>query len=288
MTARRLNTEHIQVAATLRRMREHAKVSREEAASLLGCTSSKIGDLEVGRSKPKPAELERLLDHYGITGAERDELVQFARTSRGRRAPSPYSTAAIPGNHIRTADLEAQALSSVFYSGELIPGILQVRSYAEALLSWGRESRPDEVARFLDLRMERAGALTRTHRPPLRYWCILSETALRSNIGGAKVMREQIGHLIQANLTMENIVVQVLPQGSGAHAFLGLTIALLRFPPPAPDTLMLDSYGRMIFEDRPGEVARAAHHLELLKAQALGLDSSTDFLQRLHQELSVE
>lgn len=65
-------------------------------------------------------------------------------------------------------DLEAQALSSVFCSPELLPGVLQTRSYAEAILSWSRETDPDEVARLLEVRMERAAVLTRTDRPPLR------------------------------------------------------------------------------------------------------------------------
>jgi transcriptional regulator with XRE-family HTH domain len=288
MTGRQLNTEHIQVAATLRRMREQANVGRDEAAAVLGCTSSKIGDLETGRSKPKPQELERLLDHYGIPVGERDELVRFARASRGRRPRSPHVGSVIPAHHRRAVDLEAQALSSVFCSPELLPGVLQTRSYAEAILNWSRENDPDEVARLLELRMERAAVLTRTDRPPLRYWCILGEGALRSNVGGPTVMREQVAHLIRLNTGQENVVIQVLPQGAGAHAFLGMTVTLHRFPVPAPDMLLVEGYGREMVRDNPGEVARATQHLDLLKAVALDLDDSNDFLQRVHGDLGVD
>ncbi|MGH3810555.1 MAG: helix-turn-helix domain-containing protein, partial [Pseudonocardiaceae bacterium] len=67
-----MNTERVQVAATLRRMREEAGLSREQVARVLGCTTSKIGDLETGRSGAKPVELAALLDRYGVTGDERD------------------------------------------------------------------------------------------------------------------------------------------------------------------------------------------------------------------------
>lgn len=285
---RQPSTEHVQVAATLRRMREQAKVSRDDAAAVLGCTDSKIGDLETGRSKPKPQELERLLDHYGVPVRERDELVRFAKESRTRRPRSSHSASIIPAHHRRAVDLEAQALSSVFCSSELLPGVLQTRAYAEAILRWSRENQPDEVERLLELRMDRAAVLRRTARPPLRYWCILGEAALRTNVGGVEVMREQIEHLIQLNTTKDNVVIQVLPFGAGAHAFLGMTVTLHRFPAPAPDMLLVEGYGREVVRDNPGEVARATQHLDLLKAAALGLEESTEFLRRVHGELGVD
>jgi transcriptional regulator with XRE-family HTH domain len=280
-----MKPEHVQVAATLRRMREEARVTRDEAALVLGCTRSKIGDLETGRSKPKPAELERLLDHYGIIGTERDEMVEFARSSRTRRKPSPYTTAVIPATVRRAVDLEAQAISTVWFSSELIPGLLQIPGYAKALFEWAWENRPEDVAKRLEQRMERAAVLTRTHRPPQRYWCVLSEATLRTNIGGPKVMRDQIEHLIRLNRTLSNLVIQILPLGSGPHAFLGVTVTIHRFPAPAPDMMILEGYGRDIVRDDPAELSRAVHHLDLIRAKALGLEDSTNFMQRVHQEL---
>ncbi len=285
--AERPNVERVQVAATLRRMREQAGVTREQAAEVLGCTHSKIGDLETGRSAPKPAELAMLLDHYGVADHERADLIEFARASRSRRPRSPYTAAVIPATHRRAVDLEAQAVSSTFYSSELIPGVLQVRPYAEAMLRWGNTYSPEEVKRLLELRMGRRAVLSRTDRPPLRYWCILGEAALRTKIGGPEVMYEQLERLVAANLTMENVVVQVLPLGAGMHTFLGITATLHRFPPPAPDVLSMDSYGRDTFSDRESEVALAAHHLDLVKAKALGRDESTEFIQTVMRELEA-
>jgi hypothetical protein len=245
----------------------------------------KIGDLEVGRSKPKPAELERLLDHYGIIGAERDEMVEFARSSRARRKPSPYTTAVIPATVRRAVDLEAQAISTVFFSPELLPGLLQIPGYAKALLEWSWENRPEDVAKRLEQRMERAAVLTRTHRPPQRYWCVLGEAALRTNIGGLKVMRDQIEHLIRLNRTLGNLVIQILPLGSGPHAFLGVTVTIHRFPAPAPDMMILEGHGRDIVRDDPAELVRANHHLDLMKAKAMGLEDSTEFMERIHHQL---
>lgn len=281
-----MKPEHVQVAATLRRMREEARVTRDEAALVLGCTRSKIGDLETGRSKPKPAELERLLDHYGIGGPERVEMIEFARTSRTRRKPSPYTAAVIPTTVRRAVDLEAQAISTVYYSCDLIPGLLQIPAYAKALLKSAWEGQPEDIATRLALRMERAAVLTRAHRPPLRLWCVLGEAALRTNIGSPKVMRQQIEHLVDRNRALSNLVIQILPLGSGPHAFLGLTVTMHRFPPPAPDLMIFEGYEREMVRDMPAEIARATHYLNLVRAKALGPEESIEFMQRVHQELS--
>lgn len=251
---------------------------------MLTCPASKIGDLETGRSGPKPVELAALLDRYGVTGDERDELMDFARTSQTRRSRGGHWIT-IPGSHRRFLDLERQATSAIFYSGEIIHGMLQTEGYAQTLLSWNKLHEPEIVERLLKLRMERSAVLSRADRPSLRLWCILSEAALRSGVGGAAVMREQLEHLITMVTLEQNVVVQVLPLGSGAHAFMGLTVTLYDFPPPAPRMLHFDTYGRGALQDREDEVSDASHTMDLIRAKALGHQESTAFIQGIIREL---
>ncbi|MGH3871222.1 MAG: helix-turn-helix domain-containing protein [Pseudonocardiaceae bacterium] len=280
---RQMNTERVQVAATLRRMREEAGLSREQAAEVLSCTTSKIGDLETGRSGAKPVELAALLDRYGVTGDERDELIEFARDSQSRR-PRGSHWVTIPGSHRRFLDLERQATSAIFYSGEIIHGLLQTEGYAQAQLRWNNLHEPEVLEQVLKLRIARSAALSRSERPPLRLWCVLGEAALRSGVGGPAVMREQLEHLVTMITLQENVVVQVLPLGSGAHALMGLTMTLYDFPPPAPRMLHFDVYGRGAFQDREPDVSGAAHILDLLRAKALGHEESSEFIQAILSE----
>ncbi len=283
MGQRQMNTERVQVAATLRRMREEASLTREQAAEVLSCTASKIGDLETGRSGAKPIELAALLDRYGVTGDERDDLIEFARESQSRR-PRGGHWVTIPGSHRRFLDLERQATSAIFYSGEVIHGLLQTEGYAQALLRWNNLQPPEVLERVLKLRMGRSTALSRSDRAPLRLWCILGEAALRSGVGSAAVMREQLEHLITMTTLQKNVVLQVLPLGSGAHAFIGLTMTLYDFPPPAPRMLHFDAYGRSAVQDREADVTAAAHTMDLLRAKALGHEESSDFIRSILTE----
>ena len=280
MTERRHGLARIQVAATLRRMREQSGVTREQAARELYCTVSKIGDIETGRSGVKPAELEKLLDLYRASGEDREVLVETARTSRSRRKRD-VSRSSIPSSEIRFMDLEAQAQSLTFYSAELLPGFLQTDGYARALLEWSGQSDVTVIDQRMTLRVEQRKLLTRTDPPPAAYWCVLGEAALRAEVGGPVVMAEQLEFLLEWSRTIRHLVIQVLPLGSGAHHMMGMTHTLLRFDPPARDILHVDTHPRNVFFDNEQDVAEAAHAMELIKAQAIGREGSIALIRRV-------
>jgi hypothetical protein len=90
-----------------------------------------------------------------------------------------------------------------------IPGLLQTRSYTCAVI---RTCRPydsgDELERDAAARVERQNILMRDD-PPTR-WVVLSEGVLRQAVGGVRVMREQLDHLLSL-AEAQGIVLQILP-----------------------------------------------------------------------------
>jgi len=90
----------------------------------------------------------------------------------------------------------------------VVHGLLQTTDYAVAVL---RELRPrdsqEQIERVVDLRMERQRLLDQD--PPLDLWLIMDEGAIRRNIGGPAVMRNQLEHLIQAS-RWTNVTMQIL------------------------------------------------------------------------------
>jgi transcriptional regulator with XRE-family HTH domain len=271
----------IQVAATLRRMREQAGVSREAAAAALYCTTSKIGDLETGRSRIKPAELEKLLELYGAAGVEREQLIATARDARSRRRRrSPESS--IPLVDQRFFDLESQARKITFFSPELLPGFLQTDAYATALLEWRGTLDADELQRRVALRAVRRANLTRADGPAC--WCILGEAALRANVGGPATMASQLRALLEMGTTLNNLVIQVLPLGSGAHGSMGITRTLLIFDPPAQPVLHVDTNVRNVYYDGHAEVTEAADVLDLMKAISLDRHASRTVIEQLARQ----
>ena len=73
-----------QLAAELRRLRDAATLTGEEAAGRLGWSPSKISRIETGQTAPSPADLRRLLDLYEVAGTQRGRL-ESLRQSAGQR-----------------------------------------------------------------------------------------------------------------------------------------------------------------------------------------------------------
>ncbi|OLT17653.1 hypothetical protein BJF78_12770 [Pseudonocardia sp. CNS-139] len=54
------------IAYELRRLRENSGLTRDQAAAAIKGSVQNIGHIEVGRSLPKPLELDKLLEIYGV------------------------------------------------------------------------------------------------------------------------------------------------------------------------------------------------------------------------------
>lgn len=271
----------IQVAATLRRMREQAGVTREQAAEVIYSTTAKIGDMERGRSSVKPLDLEKLLDLYGVEGADRELLEQTARSARRRRRGAEPS---IQLADQRLVDLELQARSLTFYSAEVLPGFLQTDDYVRGLIEWSTGFTDAEVDARLTVRAARRRIISRTEPAPPNCWCIVGEAALRANVGGPAVMAAQLEHVIEVTATLPHVVVQVLPLGSGGHWLMGLTHTLMTFDPPATPILYADTLSRGVFSDGPNEIELASTGFDRLRAKALDLAPSREVVWRLARE----
>src|SRR5258708_5383111 len=131
----------------LRALREATGVSGEDVASELGWSSSKLSRMEIGRNPPAPADLAKLLDHYGVTdAARRDELAVLLREAKRKGwwqiySDIPYST---------LIGLEAEAVSMLTYQ-QLVHGLFQTESYARAIIA---ETGPGIDGETLDQRVE--------------------------------------------------------------------------------------------------------------------------------------
>jgi transcriptional regulator with XRE-family HTH domain len=70
------------LAMELQRRREATGMSREEVARQLEWSTSTLFRIETGRNRPQPGNVRTLLELYGVTGPERDGLIQLTRDAR--------------------------------------------------------------------------------------------------------------------------------------------------------------------------------------------------------------
>ncbi|MBB5157966.1 helix-turn-helix domain-containing protein [Saccharopolyspora phatthalungensis] len=193
---------------TLRQLRPE-KITLQQAAEELGCSEGKIRHFESGRNLPMPDDIAKLMALYGTT-EQTNELVSLA--TQIREAPSGQDLtrlAATPDGFRTYLGLEQGAREFTEWSVLTVPGLLQTRDYATAVMSGARHVRESEVARRVEQRMRRQGLLQRSDDPPL-VTALFDEGALRREVGGVSTLREQLRHLVQVS-ERPNVSLRVLP-----------------------------------------------------------------------------
>jgi transcriptional regulator with XRE-family HTH domain len=273
------------LGAELRRLREANSLKLEEVAEQLGLAPSTLSRIETGKAPTKTAYLTSMLGMYGIDDpAVRKVLVDMAREGHRKGWWSIYDDV-LPSGFDIYVGLEAEANGLRSYETDVVHGLLQTTDYAAAVL---RELRPrdsaEQVSRGVDLRMQRQRLLDQD--PPLDLWLILDEGAIRRNIGGAKVMRPQLDHLIQAS-RWSNVTLQVLGFETGAHAGLVGPFSILEFPQRGDsEVAYTESVGGMIYLEKEREVRACAEAFDRMRAAALSPAASIELIQQVQEELN--
>jgi transcriptional regulator with XRE-family HTH domain len=272
------------LGAELRRLREASSLKLEEVADQLGLAASTLSRIETGKAPTKTTYLTSMLGMYGVDDpAARQVLIDMAREGHRKGWWSSYDDV-LPSGFDIYVGLEAEA-SGLRSFETVVHGLLQTRDYAMAVL---REIRPkdtdEQIARMVDLRMERQRLLDQD--PPLDLWLILGEGAIRRNIGGIKVMRPQLEHLIRAS-RRPNVTLQILSFEAGAHAGLVGPFSILEFPEPDDaDVVYTDSVGGMIYLEKDREVRACAEVFDRMRAAALSPAVSVELIQKVLAELT--
>ncbi|WP_119731550.1 helix-turn-helix domain-containing protein [Thermomonospora amylolytica] len=208
-------TRQRRLAAELRRLREAAGLTIDQAASALGWPHSKLSKIETARQIPKIPDVEAILEAYGGTNeAIKLALLKLAREVRQRGWWAPYGDV-LAGSY---AELEFAADRIRMWQPQLIPGLLQTEDYARTIIAGGIPDQPAEVDRRLQVRMTRRVMLSKQNPPQLEF--ILAEEVLRRPIGGREVMREQLGALLVAS-SRPNVRIRVVPIAVGHYPSIG-------------------------------------------------------------------
>ena len=268
------------LGAALRRFREQAGFTLEDAARILECDRSKISRIETGQRGVRPKELRELLVEYGVDDTRRDALVTIARQAHQAGWWQSYSHV-LSDAYQDFISLEASAATIWTYEAQLVPGLLQTEGYARAIAfaSLVGESQ-EEREQFVQARLSRQQVLTRDN--PLQLWAVLSEGALLQMVGGREVMQAQLRHLIEVGSNQPNVNIQVLPFAAGAHAATSGPFAIMKFP-EAPDlgVVYLEGQTGGIYLESADEVARYTLVSEHLRASALSTVATVRLIEEV-------
>ena len=266
------------LARQLQALREKAGLSYEQAAQAIYSSEWTIRRMERAEGGLKPLTVKSLLQAYGIT--DPGEIDAFLALSRDASRPGwwhSYDDVLPPW--FRTAvGLEESATLIRAYEPQVVPGLLQTEGYVRAITAASFPAAPEDFAeRAVALRLARQQLLSRPEPPS--YWVVLDETVLRRPIGGRKVMRAQLEHLISA-AGQPKVTIQVIPFAAGWHPALYGMFNIFRFPgEQLPDIVYTEALTGAYYLNKPEESARYTEALDRMCAQAASPDQTINILR---------
>ncbi|MFF2846828.1 helix-turn-helix domain-containing protein [Streptomyces sp. NPDC058001] len=265
----------------LRRLRELKGMTAEEVADRLLVSQSKISRLENGRRSISQRDVRDLCGVYEVEDHRIvDSLMQMAKDSRQQGwwhsfGDIPYSV---------YIGLETDAASLRVYDPQVVPGLLQTRPYAEALIAGALpETASTDIDKRVQVRLRRQERIAAPENP-LRLWTVLDEAALRRVVGDRGLMRDQLEFLVEQS-QLPHVTVQVIPFHMGAHPGLNGQYAILEFPDAADSSVVyIEGVTSDLYLEKANDVQRYSMMYEHLRAQALNVDQSRQFISEIAKD----
>jgi transcriptional regulator with XRE-family HTH domain len=273
----------ILLGAQLRRLREQAGVTRDDAGYHIRASGSKISRLELGRVSFKERDVSDLLDLYEVDATTKEQLVQLTAEANATPWWQKYKEVVPDWFHVYVGLEEAATLIRV-YEVQFVPGLLQTEDYARAVVMQGSPHlAPEEVDSRVAVRMGRQKLFARDTPP--RLWAIVDEAALRRPMGGREVLSGQVKRLIHA-ISEPNITLQVMPFKYGGHAAEGGAFTMMRFPEAdLPDMVYMEYLTGAHYIDRPDDVEKYAAVMERLSVAGTSPEKTRDILNEILKEI---
>ena len=262
----------------LRRLREAAGRSQEEAGRWLDIPATAISKMETGKQRVSAAYLKLLLQFYEVGSPHSEALERLRRESSHRGWWAAYGDT-VPKWFADYVGMETAAAEVWTYEAEFIPGLLQTPAYTEAVTRATNPTITDEqVQRFVEVRAARQKRLTSDD--PLALRAVINEAAIRREVGGPEVMQAQIQRLIEAS-ELPTVTVQLLPFSVGAHPGMLGAFTALRFPEEPMNTVYVELDGAALYLEAPAETARYAKTFERLTSMALSAEDTVALLRSI-------
>ncbi len=261
--------------------RQQSGLTGTELAAQVGIHQATWSKIESGKAKLSQGVLARTVDVLGIAAEPAEQLDTLRRKADEPGWWQDYGDILSEAVQM-LIELEADASWIRTYEGEVIPGLLQTRDYAERIITAGSpHMRVSDVDRYLELRMRRQNRILEG----LRLTAIVGEAAIRQQVGGAGILSEQLRHITRV-VREHDVTVQVVPFSADAHAALGDSFVIIQWPDEAdPEAVYVDGVTSWTVHERSGVIRSYLHAMGSVQSQALPPRESLDLIRDVIKDL---
>ncbi|CAG7652049.1 helix-turn-helix domain-containing protein [Actinacidiphila bryophytorum] len=270
------------LGAELRKLREDAGLSTEQAAALLDTNRTVISSTEAGRHGISPERVRRIAFAYECTD---QALIDALATMCAERVQGWWEDyrEVLPSTFLDIAELEWHAHGLRVSTMIHMPGQFQTEAYARALFRAAIPPLPEaEFEARVAHRVQRHQAIDRPDAPP--YELVVHEGALRTEVGGRTVLRDQLTHLVAA-AERDNVTIQAIPFSAGAFPGSGQSILYARARVPRLDTALADRVTVGEFVHAEAHLCKYRLQLDEMQRIALPPEKTLDLINAIASQL---
>jgi Domain of unknown function (DUF5753)/Helix-turn-helix domain len=268
------------LARRLTELRRASGHTANHVCDLLDWGRGKVGRFEANHWKrPEMSDIRDLLRVYGVDDEERAELEALAMKARVKPWWRDYSDVwenEFPG-------FENDAVQVRVYLPLLVPGLLQTRDYAEAVLRVAPKP-PTWRERATEARMRRQQILDRTDGTAPKLVAVITEASLMYRWGTKSERREQIDHLVEVS-THPNVDLRIQRFADGPHRGLWSMIDIFDFEDDEPSVVYLESDIAIQEVTANDEVMAYVEGFSRSRDSALEPADTTQYLKYLAEQL---
>jgi transcriptional regulator with XRE-family HTH domain len=266
----------------LRLRRERSGLRAAELARKLNWAGSTLSRVEAGLYPITETQATRYLT---LCGVEEEELFALLDIRAVEQWNPGYwvrpDEAGKLSNSLRSLLFhESRAVSSTSYSPLVVPGLLQIPQYAEALIRTAGVTEEVLASRVL-ARMERQELLK--GRYPLECVFYIHEQAVRLPVGDARIMQEQLLHLV-FSITRHNVSIRVVPQSAGAQSVCEGNFRLFEYTKDHRPVVYLETWAGALFLEDAFFIDSYRQLLPKLDSISLSEEQSTQLLASVASE----
>lgn len=259
--------------------RNERELSLTEAGQRVGFSSAKLSMMENAVQPSAAVDIMALGYVYKVPTPEWQAVVVQAQYAEQVRTRALNNTMHFdPAADFANLVFESTLLR--VFTTDLVPSVFQLSGYTHAALE------SDDPVRTARLAMAREAWSTRlTDKDPLTVQAVFPEAVLRQVVGGPRVMKAQLLHLMEVS-EQPAVSVQVVPRGAGAYPAMGSPFTLLSFPHRQHnDVVYLETFIKGEYVEDPGLTEQCAQRFAALRQLALGPGESLELIAEAAAEL---
>jgi Domain of unknown function (DUF5753)/Helix-turn-helix domain len=268
------------LARRLTELRRASGHTANHVCDLLDWGRGKVGRFEANHWKrPEMSDIRDLLRVYGVDDDERSELEALAMKARVKPWWRDYSD--VFENEF--AGFENDAVQIRVCMPLLVPGLLQTRDYAEAVLRVAPKP-PTWRDRATEARMRRQQILDRPGGTAPKLIAVITEASLMYRWGTKSERRDQIEHLVKV-AAEPNVELRIQRFADGPHRGLWSMIDIFDFEGDEPSVVYLESDTAIQEVTADDDVMAYVEGFSRSRDSALEPADTTQFLKYLAEQL---